>query len=61
LRAISCQAEKPTKRKDAHRKPLLPDLRVAEVSGSLFIFYHILLDVRQIAWYFTNYLLLFII
>jgi hypothetical protein len=31
LRAISCQAEKQLERKDAHRKPLLPDLRVAEV------------------------------
>ncbi len=30
----SCQAEKQFERKDAHRKPLLPTLRVAEVMAS---------------------------
>jgi hypothetical protein len=37
LRAIFCQAEKLHERKDAHRKPPLPDLRVADVSGSCFV------------------------
>jgi hypothetical protein len=32
LRAISCQAEKQFERKDAHRKPLLPTLGVADVA-----------------------------
>ena len=34
LRAISAQADKLPERKDAHRKPLLPHLRVAEVVAS---------------------------
>ena len=33
LRAISCQADKLPERKDTHRKPLLPPLRVADVMG----------------------------
>ncbi|BBE20660.1 hypothetical protein AQPE_4854 [Aquipluma nitroreducens] len=37
MRAISCQAEKQHERKDAHRKPLLPDLRVAEVIGRILV------------------------
>jgi hypothetical protein len=35
LRAISCQAEKQHERKDTHRKPPLPSLRVAEVIGRI--------------------------
>lgn len=31
LRARTCQAEIKNKRKESHRKPLLPNLRVAEV------------------------------
>jgi len=36
FRAISCQAEKQPERKDVRRKPPLPNLRLADVSGSLF-------------------------
>lgn len=33
LRARTCQTARKTKRKESHRKPLLPDLRVADVIG----------------------------
>jgi len=33
---ISCQDEKQPERKDTHRKPLLPHLRVADVLFSFF-------------------------
>jgi len=33
---ISCQAEKQPERKDTHRKPLLPHLRIADVFFSFF-------------------------
>lgn len=34
--AGGCQAEKQLERKDAHRKSLLPNLRLAEVSDSTY-------------------------
>jgi len=47
LRAISCQAEKLLERKDTHRKPLLPHLRVADVMAELFFFpFHFLIFVH---------------
>jgi len=36
LRAISCQADKLPERKDAHRKPLLLNLGVADVMELVF-------------------------
>jgi len=36
LRARTCQAEKQPERKDTHRKPLLPNLRVDEVMASIY-------------------------
>jgi hypothetical protein len=33
LRAISCLARKLPERKDAHRKPLLPNLRVTDIAS----------------------------
>jgi hypothetical protein len=38
LRARTCQTARKNKRKDAHRKPLLPNLRVADVIARLSFF-----------------------
>lgn len=40
-------------RKDKHRKPLLPNLRVADVNGSLFILYHIFIVTKYMV---VNYI-----
>jgi len=38
LRAIFCQADKLHERKDTHRKPPLPHLRVADVVAECLVF-----------------------